>query len=201
MTIRQQGPEVPHADADAADPPAVLVRADLGQQRVVEDQPRLEADDRDHEQEEREALGGLGEKEGRRDAQDRGDGEEREPACRLVADRAEHRRQDEDDRRGDGGKHPDGSVRALPIPEGVLHQPREVERDDTQAEAGVGEVVEDPARDASARMWCEDGTEGAPMTVVMDWVSVLTARLPAVHQPVPTRGTPTRTGSPGRRPS
>ena len=151
MAIRQQGAQVPHADADATDPPAVLVRADLGQQRVVEDQPRLEADDRDHEQEEREALRGLGEEEGRADAQDGGDGEEREAARRLVADRAEDRRQDEDDRRGDGGECPDGSVGALPIPECVLHQPREVERDDTQAEARVGEVVEDPARDASAR--------------------------------------------------
>ena len=150
MAYASREPEVPDADADAADPAAVLVRADLGEQRVVEDQPRLEADDRDHEQEEREALRGLGEEEGRADAQDGGDGEERESARGLVADRAEDRRQDEDDRRGEGGERPDGAVGALPVPEGVLHQPREVERDDTEAEAGVGEVVEDPARDASA---------------------------------------------------
>ena len=85
-----------------------------GQQRVVEDQPRLEADDGDHEQEEREALRGLGEEEGRADAQDGGDGEEREAARRLVADRAEHRRQDEDDRRGDGGERPDDAIGLAP---------------------------------------------------------------------------------------
>ena len=146
---RQQGAQVPHADADAADAAAVLVRADLGEQRVVEDQPRLEADHRDHEQEEREALRGLGEEEGRADAQDGGDDEEREPARRLVGDGAEDRRQDEDDGRGDGGECPDRAVGVL-VSEPVLHQPREVERDDTQAEAGVREVVEHPARDAPA---------------------------------------------------